>query len=84
MWRPACGPGETDDKFAHLPEWTGWELVRGYRERAGLTQDQLTDRTGLSHNYYTAIERGQQTNPSVRVVLAISKGLALPPAAFFE
>jgi transcriptional regulator with XRE-family HTH domain len=52
--------------------------VRRRREAAGLSQEELAERTGVSRNYVGMIERGE-TNPTLLVLhnLATALGLAM-------
>lgn len=74
------GPG----RLERLPLWTGWNMVGGYRERIGLSQARLAEQSGISVEYLGFIERGQQTNPSVRVVVALGLALGIGPRALIE
>jgi transcriptional regulator with XRE-family HTH domain len=40
------------------------DLIRAYRERTGLSQEQVAHRLGVSRNYVGQIERGQARNVS--------------------
>lgn len=51
-------------------------LMRAVR---GLSQEEVANRGGLHRNYVGAIERGE-INPTFRVLLKLSRGLALPLA----
>lgn len=51
--------------------------VRELRARRRLSQEELGFRAGLHRNYVGAIERGE-INPTFRVLLKLSTGLALP------
>jgi transcriptional regulator with XRE-family HTH domain len=51
--------------------------VRELRARRGLSQEALGFCSGLHRNYVGAIERGE-INPTFRILLALSRGLALP------
>lgn len=44
------------------------------REKTGLTQEQLEDKTGVNTKYISAIERGQK-NVTVKTLEKIAKGL---------
>ena len=48
--------------------------LKRYRHRAGLTQEQLADRSGYSQFYITGLERGRR-NPTLITVYEL--GLAL-------
>lgn len=86
-FEPRKGPdtfatGPIDDE--RLPPWNGWEFLRSYRSRMGLTQTQLAKLAGVSHGLVWHVETGRSTNPGVRILLALAKPLGVPPAAFFE
>lgn len=80
----ASTPTPEGDQWAHLPVWTGWQLVRPLRERLGITQHRLSTASGLNNTYLRAIEQGKQSNPSIRVVLALSRALGVGPRALME
>lgn len=48
--------------------------IQAARERVGLTQEQLEERTGVNTKYISAIERGQK-NVTVKTLEKIAKGL---------
>lgn len=77
------GPGGPLDS-GRLPVWTGWQFLAHHRDRAGLSQGALAERAGISIEYYGYIERGRQTNPSVRVLLAVGLALGIGPRALME
>jgi transcriptional regulator with XRE-family HTH domain len=53
-------------------------IVRRRREAAGLSQEELAERTGVSRNYVGMIERGE-TNPTLVVLhdLAVALGVSM-------
>ena len=51
--------------------------LREAAPRRRLTQESLGARSGLHRNYVGAIERGE-INPSFRILLRLTRGLALP------
>lgn len=51
--------------------------VRETRARRDLSQEQLGLNCGLHRNYVGAIERGE-INPTLRILLKLANGLALP------
>lgn len=48
--------------------------IQSIREKRGLTQEQLEEKTGVNTKYISAIERGQK-NVTVRTLEKIVKGL---------
>lgn len=61
----------------HLPEWGGWRQLADMRDRLDFTQARLAREAGLSSSYLAMIEQGRQTNPGIRVLLAIATGLGV-------
>ncbi|WP_413993578.1 helix-turn-helix domain-containing protein [Labrys okinawensis] len=59
------------DTYKHLGENFG-----RIRKRLGLTQEQVSDLTGLSQQYLSTLERGQQ-NATLKSLLAIGAGLEI-------
>jgi len=61
-------------------------LLRTYRERAGLTQEQLAERAGISANAVSALERGTRRRPypHTRDALAAALGLTAAERATWE
>lgn len=73
------------DDLDGLPVWTGWELVSGFRERAGLrTQSDLAREAGVAWGTVQRIEQGRAPNPSLRIFLALAVALRVQPAALLE
>lgn len=52
-------------------------LLRSYRQAAGLSQEALAERAGLSAAAIAALERGRRTNPRPETVTLLAEGLAL-------
>jgi transcriptional regulator with XRE-family HTH domain len=50
-------------------------VIRVRRESAGLSQEELAERTGVSRNYIGMVERGE-TNATLRVIQNLAKSLA--------
>lgn len=48
--------------------------IQGVREKAGLTQEQLEEKSGVHTKYISAIERGQK-NVTIKTLGKIAKGL---------
>lgn len=49
-------------------------VIRLRREAAGLSQEELGERTALSRNYIGMVERGE-TNPTLRVLQSLARAL---------
>jgi transcriptional regulator with XRE-family HTH domain len=58
-----------EDSFAHH--------LRQWRERAGLTQEELAERARLTPNAISALERGERTHPYPNTVRALANALEL-------
>jgi predicted ATPase/DNA-binding XRE family transcriptional regulator len=56
------------------------DLLRRYRERAGLTQEALAERAGLTAKAISALERNERRQPYPHTVEALAKALRLLPA----
>jgi predicted ATPase/transcriptional regulator with XRE-family HTH domain len=66
------GPGvSTDRSFG--------DLLCAYRRAAGLTQEQLAGRAGLSSDAVSLLERGVRTSPRASTVALLARALALTP-----
>ena len=53
------------------------DLLRRYRERAGLTQEQLADNAGLTAKAISALERGDRRQPYPHTVHVLAQALHL-------
>jgi transcriptional regulator with XRE-family HTH domain len=62
---------------AGVPEGFG-RLLRGYRTAAGLTQEELAGRAGLSVRAVSDMERGRTARPFGRSVRLLADALGLP------
>jgi LuxR family transcriptional regulator, maltose regulon positive regulatory protein len=69
---PAMGTREGNGDF-------GGEL-RGYRESAGLSQEELAERAGLTAKGISALERGERQRPYPQTVRALAEALNLSDA----
>jgi transcriptional regulator with XRE-family HTH domain len=56
--------------------------VRSIRRRAGVTLEQLADRTGLNKGYLSRIESGEKS-PSIATLLKLSTELKVPTSQLF-
>ncbi len=57
--------------------------LKYYRNKAGLTQEKLSEITGISNDYLSEIERGKKT-PSFKRIELIAKGLNIEPYLLFK
>jgi transcriptional regulator with XRE-family HTH domain len=78
-------PGRTDEGAAAGQDRDLGPLLRDWRRAAGLTQEELADRSGLSVRAISDLERGRSTRPHRRSVALIADALGLsswttPPA----
>lgn len=60
------------------------ETIQTLREKAGLTQDDLSDKAGLAYSTLAKIERGAIKNPSVFTVAGIAQVLGVPMEQLLE
>ncbi len=56
--------------------------VRRRRKALGLTIEELAERAELTPNYVGTVETGKR-DPSLSTILALAKGLHVPPAELF-
>ena len=56
--------------------------IRRRRKALGMTIEQLAEKAGLTPNYLGTLEVGRR-DPSLSTVLALAKGLSVPPAELF-
>ncbi|GAA1223911.1 helix-turn-helix domain-containing protein [Pseudonocardia alaniniphila] len=54
------------------------ELVRAFRHAAGMTLEDLAERSGVSVRAISDMERGRSRNPQARTVMALADALRLP------
>ena len=57
--------------------------LRRLRNVEGLSQDDLADRAGISHNYIGSIER-EEYSASVDMLEKIAEALGVDPVEFFQ
>lgn len=57
--------------------WSLGETLRHYRERAGLSQEALATRTGLTAKAISALERGERRRPYPRTLTLLATALDL-------
>ncbi|WP_405056524.1 helix-turn-helix domain-containing protein [Kribbella sp. NBC_01505] len=56
------------------------DLLRHFRQRAGLTQEELADRSGVSVDAIGLLERGERQRPQRRTLAILADALTLGPA----
>ena len=74
----ALGPGDMNSEKSE----TFGALLRRYRMHAGLTQEALAERAGLSPNAISALERGERRRPYPHTLLALANALRLEPEQY--
>src|ERR671916_2774493 len=65
-------------RVAPHPAQSFGERLRRFREAAGLTQEQLAERAGLTAKGIGALERGDRRHPQPHTVKALLTALELP------
>jgi transcriptional regulator with XRE-family HTH domain len=55
------------------------EHLRSWRRRAGLTQEELAEKSGLAAGAVQALERGTRRAPYPRTLAVLADGLGLSP-----
>src|SRR4051794_11686872 len=76
---PPQAPGQQGSRMANPPEEIFGERLRRLRISAGLTQEALAARAGLSDQAIGTLEQGQRRRPYPNTVRALAD--ALGPAA---
>ncbi len=59
------------------------ERVRHYRNRIGLSQDELAEKAGLHFTYIGQVERGEK-NATLESIAKIARALQVPLEVLFE
>jgi transcriptional regulator with XRE-family HTH domain len=72
---------EGREKIVDLKEMIG-SRIQEIRNKKGITQDQLSEKVGISSKYLSSIERGKE-NPTLNTILKLSQSLDAKPAEFF-
>lgn len=52
-------------------------IIKEVREELGITQEELSIRTGISRNYIAELENSKKVNPSFETILKISLALGV-------
>lgn len=68
------GPGSPDDEFGDFPRLGG--LLRHYRQRAGLSQQELANESRVEASNISMIERGETRNPWPRTIEQLATALS--------
>src|SRR4051794_15962725 len=58
--------------------------IQALREAAGLTQQEVADRGGLSGSQVSKLERGKKSAPRASTLLALAAGLGAKPGALLD
>ncbi len=56
--------------------------IQEIRNKKGITQDQLSEKVGISSKYLSSIERGKE-NPTLKTILKLARSLDVKPDEFF-
>ncbi len=51
--------------------------IKKYRQKAGLSQDQLARKAGIPYSTFLKIESGYTPNPSIQAVVSIADALGV-------
>lgn len=51
--------------------------IKKYRQKSGLSQDQLARKAGIPYSTYLKIESGYTPNPSIQAVASIAEALGV-------
>jgi transcriptional regulator with XRE-family HTH domain len=51
--------------------------IKKYRQKSGLSQDQLARKAGIPYSTYLKIESGYTPNPSIQAVMNIAEALGV-------
>jgi transcriptional regulator with XRE-family HTH domain len=68
-------------KVVDIKEMIG-SRIKEIRNKKGITQDQLSEKVGISSKYLSSIERGKE-NPTLNTILKLAQSLDVKPAEFF-
>lgn len=71
----------SEEDLQNIPELLG-ENVRKYRKQAGLTQEELSERLGITQKHLSVIENGTQF-ASATLIAKLSKELNVTPGFLF-
>ena len=51
--------------------------IKKYRQKSGLSQDQLARKAGIPYSTFLKIESGYTSNPSIQAVVSIAEALGV-------
>lgn len=74
----AAAPADRDELKAAFGR-----RVRGLREAAHMSQEQLAGRAGLHHTYISSVERGKR-NVTLLAIHQLAHGLGVAPSALVD
>jgi transcriptional regulator with XRE-family HTH domain len=80
MGTPAMRDEVMPESQPHLPTRTFGDLLRCYRVEAGLTQEELAERSGMSVRGISDLERGARHAPYRHTLQQLARALALTEA----
>ena len=69
-------------KYEQLVNLVGFNIKR-CRERAGLTQEELSDKAGFNYKFYQRVE-SRKANLTLRTISRISEVLKVHPLALIQ
>ena len=72
---------EGRETILDLKEMIG-SRIQEIRNKKGMTQDQLSEKVGISSKYLSSIERGKE-NPTLNTILKMARSLDVKPDEFF-
>lgn len=73
--QPMEQPGKPSDKLQHWMDYIGGR-IRGFREQAGLTQQELAEKAGLRQSHISRLEKGHHS-PSALTLEKIAGALGV-------
>ena len=71
--------GNADEKFNKVIG----EVLKEYRKKAGISQQDLAFDAGLDRTYISLLERGLR-QPTIRTVFTLSEALDIKPSQFIS
>lgn len=60
------------------------ESLKQIRQAHGLTMREVQERSGVNKAFLSRLETGQLTNPTLRVIRALTKVYQIPPEWWFR